>query len=145
MTSSFSPNSTLSPSSSPSELHCPLLQTMSSNTLNKDTGVIMAQYKTEIVELVEVYLAACRDNVRLPELCIEPDYLKFGDSLRGAGEGSWTQSMGHRRMRKKDSLFPSSPSSPTPTSVTRSQHGVQGPIDLFGFKNCPTNEVERDD
>ncbi len=106
MTSLFSPNSTLSPTSSPSELHCPLLQTMNSHTLNKDTGVIMAQYKTEIVELVEVYLAACRDNVRLPELCIEPDYLKFGDSLRGAGGGSWTQSMGHRKDEEERFIVP---------------------------------------
>lgn len=41
MTSSFPPNSTLSPTST-SELHCPLLQTMSSHTLNKDTGVNLA-------------------------------------------------------------------------------------------------------
>uniref|UniRef100_A0A671S690 Prostaglandin D2 receptor 2 n=1 Tax=Sinocyclocheilus anshuiensis TaxID=1608454 RepID=A0A671S690_9TELE len=41
MTSSFPSNSTLSPSS-PSELLCPLLQTMISNTLNKDTGVNLA-------------------------------------------------------------------------------------------------------
>ncbi|XP_051557974.1 prostaglandin D2 receptor 2 [Myxocyprinus asiaticus] len=41
MTSSFPPNSSLSPSS-PSELHCPLLQTMVSHTLNNDSRVNLA-------------------------------------------------------------------------------------------------------
>uniref|UniRef100_A0A671KIU4 Prostaglandin D2 receptor 2-like n=1 Tax=Sinocyclocheilus anshuiensis TaxID=1608454 RepID=A0A671KIU4_9TELE len=114
---------------------------------------VTAQYKTEIVELVEVYLPVATTFAFLnpvlnpiiyafscPNFCTRIRQslgALFEGLVEEAGPIVWVT----ERIRKKDSLFPSSPSSPTPTNVTR----VQGSINLFGFKNCPTNEGERED
>lgn len=116
---------------------------------------VTAQYKTEIVELVEVYLPVVTTFTFLnsvlnpiiytfscPNFCTRIRQslgALFEGLVEEAGPIVWVT----ERMRKKNSLFPSSPSSPTP-SVTRVQRGLQG-SNLFGFKNCPTNEGERDD
>lgn len=116
---------------------------------------VTSQYKTEIADLVEVYLPVATTFAFLnsvlnpiiytfscPNFCTRIRQnlgALFEGLVEEAGPIVWVT----ERMRKKDSLFPSSSSSPTPTSVTRSQHGVS--INLFGFKNCPTNEGERDD
>uniref|UniRef100_A0A673NB96 Prostaglandin D2 receptor 2-like n=1 Tax=Sinocyclocheilus rhinocerous TaxID=307959 RepID=A0A673NB96_9TELE len=118
---------------------------------------VTAQYKTEIVELVEVYLPVATTFAFLnsvlnpiiyafscPNFCARIRQslgALFEGLVEEAGPIVWVA----ERMRKKDSLFPSSPSSPTPTSVTRVQDRIQGSINLFGFKNCPTNEGERED
>uniref|UniRef100_A0A672QKX7 Prostaglandin D2 receptor 2 n=1 Tax=Sinocyclocheilus grahami TaxID=75366 RepID=A0A672QKX7_SINGR len=114
---------------------------------------VMAQYKTEIVELVEVYLPVATTFAFLnpvlnpiiyafscPNFCTRIRQslgALFEGLVEEAGPIVWVT----ERIRKKDSLFPSSPSSPTPTNVTH----VQGSINLIGFKNCPTNEGERED
>ncbi|XP_043094873.1 prostaglandin D2 receptor 2 [Puntigrus tetrazona] len=115
---------------------------------------VMAQYKTEIVELVEVYLPVVTTFTFLnsvlnpiiytfscPNFCTRIRQslgALFEGLVEEAGPIVWVT----ERIRRKDSLFPSSPNSPTPTKVTRIQQGF---INLSGFKNRPTNEGERDD
>ncbi|XP_073699468.1 prostaglandin D2 receptor 2 [Garra rufa] len=117
---------------------------------------VTAQYKTEIVDLVEVSLPVATTLVFLNSV-LNPIIYTFScpnfstrirQSLEALFEGLVEEAgplvRVTERMRK-NSFFPSSPSSPSSPSVSRIQRGSQGFINLFDFKSSPNDEGERDD
>ncbi|XP_051758721.1 prostaglandin D2 receptor 2 [Ctenopharyngodon idella] len=118
---------------------------------------VTAQYKTEIVDRVEVSLPIATTFTFLNSV-LNPIIYTFScpnfctrirQSLEVLYEGL-VEEVGPlmlvtERMRKKDIWSSISLSSPTPPRVPRIQHDSQGSINLLGFKSRPTNEIERDD
>lgn len=118
---------------------------------------VTAQYKTEIVDLVEVSLPIATTFTFLnsvlnpiiytfscPNFCTRIRQ-SLGALFEGLVEEAGPLVLVTGRMKKKDLSSPTLLSSPTPPRVPSIQRNSQGSINLFGFKSCPTNEIERDD
>lgn len=117
---------------------------------------VTAQYKTEIVDLVEVSLPYVTTFTFLNSV-LNPIIYTFscpnfcsrirqslGVLFEGLVEEAGPLVLVTGRMKKKDILSATLLSSPTPPRVPHIQHDSQGSINLFGFKSCPTDKIKRD-